>query len=104
MRSLPEADFGMPDIRSPLRYLWWNARAQAPALLGGIGFATAWWLLQALVPAVLGKGIDAVTAKDTDALLTWSAIMLVIGMLQAFTGIMRHRMAVYNWLAAAYRT
>ncbi|MEV6156289.1 ABC transporter ATP-binding protein [Nonomuraea sp. NPDC052129] len=104
MRSLPEADFGMPDIRSPLRYLWWNARAQAPALLGGIGFATAWWLLQALVPAVLGKGIDAVTAKDTDALLTWSAIMLVIGVLQAFTGIMRHRMAVYNWLAAAYRT
>lgn len=94
----------MPDIRSPFRYLWWNARVQALSLLGGIGFATAWWLLQALVPAVLGKGIDAVTAKDTDALLTWSAIMLVIGILQAFTGIMRHRMAVYNWLAAAYRT
>ncbi|MCA2228022.1 ABC transporter ATP-binding protein [Nonomuraea aurantiaca] len=104
MRSLPEAEFGMPDIRSPFRYLWWNARVQALSLLGGIGFATAWWLLQALVPAVLGKGIDAVTAKDTDALLTWSAIMLVIGILQAFTGIMRHRMAVYNWLAAAYRT
>ncbi|MBT2230908.1 ABC transporter ATP-binding protein/permease [Nonomuraea sp. NEAU-A123] len=94
----------MPDIRSPLRYLWWNARMQTPALLTGIGFATVWWLVQALVPAVLGNGIDAVTAKDTRALLTWSAIMFGLGLIQAYTGIMRHRMAVYNWLAAAYRT
>ncbi|WP_214327042.1 ABC transporter ATP-binding protein [Nonomuraea sediminis] len=94
----------MPDIRSPLRYLWWNARSQAPSLLLGICFATLWWLVQALVPAVLGKGVDAVTAKDTGALVTWSAILLGLGLMQAFTGIMRHRMAVYNWLAAAYRT
>ncbi|MFF4194707.1 ABC transporter ATP-binding protein [Nonomuraea sp. NPDC001831] len=104
MRSLPEADPGLPDIRSPLRYLWWNARRQSRSLLAGIGFATLWWLVQALVPAVLGKGIDAVTAKDTRALLTWASILLGLGLLQAFTGIMRHRMAVFNWLSAAYRT
>ena len=56
MRPLPEADPGMPDIRSPLRYLWWNARRQSRALLTGIAFATLWWLVQALMPAVLGKG------------------------------------------------
>ncbi|MEV4082253.1 ABC transporter ATP-binding protein [Nonomuraea fuscirosea] len=104
MRSLPEADPGVPDLRSPLRYLWWNARRQMPQLLAGIGFATLWWLVQALMPAVLGKGIEAVTAKDTRALLMWASILLGLGLLQAFTGIMRHRMAVYNWLAAAYRT
>ncbi|MCF6474126.1 ABC transporter ATP-binding protein [Nonomuraea sp. MG754425] len=104
MRSLPEADPGVPDIRSPLRYLWWTARRQAVPLLGGIGFASLWWLVQALMPAVLGQGIEAVTAKDTRSLLIWSAILLGLGLLQAFTGIMRHRMAVYNWLAAAYRT
>ncbi|MEV0387645.1 ABC transporter ATP-binding protein [Nonomuraea sp. NPDC050643] len=104
MRSLPEADPGVPDIRSPLRYLWWNARRQAASLLAGIGFATLWWLVQALMPAVLGKGIEAVTAKDTRALLLWSSILLALGLVQAFTGVMRHRMAVYNWLAAAYRT
>ncbi|MEV0622834.1 ABC transporter ATP-binding protein [Nonomuraea sp. NPDC050404] len=104
MRSLPEADPGVPDIRSPLRYLWWNARRQSRSLLAGIGFATLWWLVQALMPAVLGQGIEAVTAKDTRALLMWSAVLLGLGLLQAFTGIMRHRMAVYNWLAAAYRT
>ncbi|MET7328710.1 ABC transporter ATP-binding protein [Nonomuraea sp. NPDC005650] len=104
MRSLPEADPGVPDIRSPLRYLWWNARRQSATLLMGIGFATLWWLVQALMPAVLGKGIDAVTAKDTRGLLLWASVLFGLGLMQAFTGIMRHRMAVYNWLAAAYRT
>ncbi|MFI9557006.1 ABC transporter ATP-binding protein [Nonomuraea endophytica] len=104
MRSLPEADPGTPDIRTPFRYLLWNALRQKTALSIGIGFATLWWLGQALVPAVLGKGVDAVTAKDTRALLIWSAVMLGLGLLQAFAGIMRHRFAVYNWLAAAYRT
>ncbi|MFD9940841.1 ABC transporter ATP-binding protein [Nonomuraea sp. NPDC059023] len=104
MRSLPEADPGTPDIRTPFRYLLWNALRQKTALAIGIGFATLWWLGQALVPAVLGKGVDAVTAKDTRALLIWSAVMLALGLLQAFAGIMRHRFAVYNWLAAAYRT
>ncbi|MBF8192844.1 ABC transporter ATP-binding protein [Nonomuraea sp. K274] len=104
MRSLPDADPGVPDIRSPFRFLWWNARRQSAALLAGIGYATLWWLVQALMPAVLGKGIEAVTAKDTEGLLVWAAILLALGLLQAFTGIMRHRMAVFNWLAAAYRT
>ncbi|MCK2213078.1 ABC transporter transmembrane domain-containing protein [Actinomadura sp. ATCC 31491] len=94
----------MPDLRSPLRYLWWNARRQAPSLLAGISYATLWWLVQALMPAVLGQGIEAVTAKDTQALLTWAAVLFGLGLVQAFTGVMRHRMAVYNWLAAAYRT
>lgn len=104
MRPLPEADPGVPDIRSPLRYLWWNARRQSAPLLIGIGFATTWWLAQALVPAVLGKGIDALRLKDTEALLAWSAILLGLGLVQAYTGIMRHRFAVQNWLSAAYRT
>ncbi|MEO3805810.1 ABC transporter ATP-binding protein [Nonomuraea sp. B1E8] len=104
MRSLPEADPGVPDIRSPLRYLWWTARRQWPSLLAGIGFATLWWLVQALMPAVLGRGIDAVTAKDTRALLLWAGVLLALGLLQAYTGLMRHRMAVHTWLSAAYRT
>ncbi|NUW46379.1 ABC transporter ATP-binding protein [Nonomuraea rhodomycinica] len=104
MRSLPQADPGMPDVRGPLRYLWWNARRQLPSLLGGIGFATVWWLVQALVPAVIGKGVDAVTAEDARSLVLWSLALLGLGLVQAYTGIMRHRLAVYNWLAAAYRT
>ncbi|MFI6818544.1 ABC transporter ATP-binding protein [Nonomuraea sp. NPDC050328] len=104
MRPLPEADPGTPDVRSPLRYLWWNARRQAAPLWAGIGFAVVWWLAQSLVPTVLGKGIDAVRGKETGTLLAWSAVLFGLGLLQAFSGVMRHRMAVFNWLSAAYRT
>ncbi|GAA2652333.1 ABC transporter ATP-binding protein [Nonomuraea recticatena] len=104
MRSLPQADPGTPDIRTPTRYLLWTARRQAGALAVGISFAILWWFAQALMPFVLGKGIDAVTGKHTDDLMTWSAVLFGLGLVQAYAGIMRHRMAVYNWLAAAYRT
>ncbi|MGW0588018.1 ABC transporter ATP-binding protein [Streptosporangium sp. NPDC002607] len=104
MRSLPAADPGLPDARSPIRYLLWVARMQRGPLLLGIGYAILWWLAMALVPAAMGNGIDAITAKDLSALVTWGAVVLALGITQAVTGILRHRMAVYNWLSAAYRT
>ncbi|MFC4058323.1 ABC transporter transmembrane domain-containing protein [Planomonospora corallina] len=104
MRSLPVADPGTPDARSPLRYLRWVARNQAGPLAGGIAYATLWWLAMALVPLFLGKGIDALRTGDTEGLVTWGAAVFGLGAAQAFTGVMRHRMAVYNWLSAAYRT
>lgn len=104
MRSLPAADPGIPDARSPFRYLRWMARKQAGPLFLGITYAVVWWLAMALVPATMGKGIDAITAKDMSALTTWGAALLGLGIVQAVTGTLRHRMAVYNWLTAAYRT
>ena len=57
------------------------------------------------MPAVIGRAIDrGVAAKDGSALLFWAGMMLLIGLVQAVTGIMRHRFAVTNWLVAAYRT
>ncbi|MEV7012534.1 ABC transporter ATP-binding protein [Streptosporangium sp. NPDC051022] len=104
MRSLPAADPGVPDARSPFRYLFWVARKQAGPLAIGIGYATLWWTAMALMPAAMGRGIDAIRAKDMEGLLTWGAVMLGLGLVQAAAGILRHRMAVYNWLAGAYRT
>ncbi|WP_326644684.1 ABC transporter ATP-binding protein/permease [Streptosporangium sp. NBC_01755] len=104
MRSLPAADPGIPDARSPLGYLRWVARMQRGPLLLGITYATLWWLAMALVPAAMGRGIDAIRAEDVPALVTWGTVVLALGITQAVTGILRHRMAVYNWLSAAYRT
>jgi len=62
-------------------------------------------LPQAVMPAVIGRAIDrGVAAKDGSALLFYAGLMLTIGLVQAVTGIMRHRFAVTNWLTAAYRT
>lgn len=104
MRSLPVADPGLPDARSPIAYLLWVVRMQRGPLLLGIAYAIVWWLAMALVPAAMGNGIDAITARDMPSLITWGGVVLALGITQAVTGILRHRMAVYNWLAAAYRT
>ena len=105
MRQLPLDHPGTADHRSPARFLWWLMKGQWHTLLGGMVFGITWMVAQALMPAVIGHAIDdGVAARDTSGLLTWTAVMLGIGLLQAAAGIMRHRFAVTNWLTAAYRT
>lgn len=105
MKSLPVKDPGRPDHRSPTRYLAWLTRAQARSVAAGAGLGVLWMLSQALMPAVIGRAIDqGVAAKDTGALAAWSAVLLGLGAVQTVSGVTRHRLAVYNWLAAAYRT
>ncbi|WP_327637762.1 ABC transporter ATP-binding protein/permease [Kribbella sp. NBC_00482] len=105
MRQLPLADPGVPNHRSPARYLWWVAGGQARTLAGGMVFGILWMAAQAFVPAILGRAIDeGIAARDGERLLHWTALLFAVGMVQASAGIMRHRFAVTNWLTAAYRT
>lgn len=105
MRALPVADPGVPDHRSGLRYLLWVARRQLPALVGGSLLGIVWMVSQALMPAAIGRAVDAlVDARDLGALGVWAGVLLGLGVVQAVAGILRHRMAVFNWLAGAYRT
>jgi ABC-type multidrug transport system fused ATPase/permease subunit len=68
-------------------------------------FGVVWMVAQAVMPAIIGLAIDhGIAARDTGALVSWSAAMLGVGLVQAAAGIMRHRFAVTNWLTAAYRT
>lgn len=81
------------------------AKAQWRTLVMGMVFGIIWMSSQAVMPAVIGRAIDSgVAAKDPAALLRWAGVMLLIGVVQAVAGIMRHRYAVTNWLIAAYRT
>ncbi|WP_084262648.1 ABC transporter transmembrane domain-containing protein [Actinomadura formosensis] len=124
MKSLPEKDPGRPDHavrggrsprgsrrdsgadrRAPARYLLWLLRLQWRSITAGALFGVVWMLSQALMPAAIGRAIgDGVAARDERALVTWSAVLFGLGVVQAATGAVRHRFAVYNWLAAAYRT
>jgi ABC-type multidrug transport system fused ATPase/permease subunit len=105
MRQLPLADPGIPDYRSPARYLWWVARGQAGTLAGGMAFGVLWMTSQAFAPAILGRAIDeGVAAGNSRRLLLWTALLATVGCVQAAAGIMRHRYAVVNWLTGAYRT
>jgi ABC-type multidrug transport system fused ATPase/permease subunit len=105
MRLLPAADPGIPDDRSATRYLGWLIRRTWLSVSVAIGMAIVWMVCQALVPAVVGKAIDAgVTARDPGALLIWSLVLFGVAMTQSAAAIGRHRFAVANWLAAAFRT
>jgi ABC-type multidrug transport system fused ATPase/permease subunit len=105
MRSLPLADPGIADARSPGRYLLWVARGQLGTVLGGTAFGIIWFVAQALMPAIIGQAIDdGVAANDSGALLFWAGALLLAGVVQAAAGVARHRWAVANWLTAAFRT
>lgn len=105
MRSLPLAHPGTADHRSPGRFLWWLATGQWHTLVLGMLFGIVWMSSQAVMPAVIGRAIDSgVADRDRATLLQYAGVMLAIGLLQAVSGIMRHRFAVTNWLTAAYRT
>ncbi len=105
MRQLPLADPGIPDVRSPARYLLWVARGQKSTILGGIAFGSIWMVAQSVMPAIIGRAIDqGVAHKDASRLWLWAGVLFGVGVVQAAAGIARHRFAVSNWLIGAYRT
>ena len=105
MRALPLTDPGVPDLRSPGRFLLRVALLQRWTILGGVFFGVVWMTTQALVPYLLGRAIDeGVATGDRDALLRWAGVLLALGITQAAAGICRHRFAVTNWIVAAFRT
>jgi ABC-type multidrug transport system fused ATPase/permease subunit len=104
MRELPLDHPGLPDLRSPTRFLLWVARGQLGMLALGALYGIVWMANLAVVPALVGRAIDLGVAEgDTAGLLRWSSLILAAGLVSAAAGILRHRAAVVNWLGAAYR-
>ena len=105
LRRLPVPDPGQPDARSATRYMLWLVRNQRVTILGGMFFGVLWMVSQALMPAVIGRTIDTgITHHDSGELLRWSAAVLALGATTATSGILRHRNALVNFLAAGYST
>jgi ABC-type multidrug transport system fused ATPase/permease subunit len=103
MRELPPVDPGTADLRSPARFLLRVARGQLGVLAAGVAYGIVWMATLAVVPALVGQAIDhGVAADDRGELLRWSGLLLATGIVGAAAGILRHRAAVTNWLAAAY--
>jgi ABC-type multidrug transport system fused ATPase/permease subunit len=103
--TLPLADPGQPDVRSGRRYLWWVVRKQQRTIAVGVVFGVTWMGSQALMPAALGRAIDTgVATGDRAALLRWCGVLLGLGLLQTVSGVLRHRVAVANFLIGSCRT
>jgi len=104
VRELPYDDPGDPDLRGPWHFLLWIGRQQKADLALGIGWGMLWMVGQALVPVAVGRGVnEGVVAGDGRALLLWSAAVLGLAAVQAGAGVLRHRVAVSNWIQASFR-
>ncbi|WP_394939342.1 ABC transporter transmembrane domain-containing protein [Psychromicrobium sp. YIM B11713] len=93
------------EVRSPVRYLAWLGLQQLPSLAAGVLFGSLWLLAQALMPLVLGWAIDyGINERNWNTLLLCAAGIVLLGALQAVFAVLRHRIAVSNWLQASFRS
>lgn len=104
LARLPLAEPGVPDLRSTRAFLWWMTRAQRRTLAAGIAWGILWMLAQAAIPVGIGAAVQAAADGDNGAVLRAAGVVLVLGTVQALAGILRHRMAVTNWITAGSRT
>jgi ABC-type multidrug transport system fused ATPase/permease subunit len=103
MRDLPVAEPGTPDTRTPARLLVWVGKQQLGSLALGVTFGILWMVAQALMPYTIGRGIQAgIVEDDSGALARWALLLLGLGLVVGFAGVMRHRFAVQNWLRASF--
>jgi ABC-type multidrug transport system fused ATPase/permease subunit len=103
LRDLPFPDPGEPDLSSPGHFLRWIGTKQKGILALGVLWGVLWMGGQALIPGALGAGIQAISDTDTTLAYKWAAVVLGLGVLQATAGLLRHRMAVTNWITAGSR-
>src|SRR6185369_16449044 len=90
--GIPHADPGIPDTRSPLRYIWWLVAAQPGRVLRGSVVSTVWMVGLALRPYLIARAIDGgLLRHDTRALVGWSLAIVLSGVVLAWLGIVRHR-------------
>jgi ABC-type multidrug transport system fused ATPase/permease subunit len=104
LSSLPLPDPGTPVLTSAWGYLRWVARMQWRTLAVGTFWGITWMIAMAAVPAALGAGVQGAADGDEMVVLRAVGFLVLLGIVQAASGVMRHRMAVTNWITAASRT
>ncbi|MFJ6016392.1 ABC transporter ATP-binding protein [Streptomyces sp. NPDC092952] len=94
-----------PDLRGPLRYLWWLIVCQRRRVVAGAVLGSAWMVCLTLPPYLLSRAIDdGLRPGSWPALGGWVAALLGVGVLNAWLAIMRHRTMTRVRLDAVLRS
>jgi ABC-type multidrug transport system fused ATPase/permease subunit len=93
------------ETRGPGRFLWWLARQLKGRVALGAMFGSLWYISLALTPYLISQAIDhGLRPRRPGVLLTWAAVLLLVGAASAGLGIMRHRSMTKLRLEAVLRT
>lgn len=104
LSSLPLADPGQPQFSTAPAFLRWLARQQWQTLALASLWASFWLGPQAVMPGVIGHAIEGAKNGDRNTIITSTLLLVVLGVTQTIAGLLRHRMAVTNWVTASSRT
>jgi ABC-type multidrug transport system fused ATPase/permease subunit len=94
---------GEPNISSTFAFLYWIGRNQSRIILSGSFFGILSFACLASMPGFLGKAVQAIADHNQSTLNKWAAAIIVLGAIQSFSSISRHRRGVGSWISAATR-
>lgn len=96
---------GIPDHRSPGRYVWWLVISQRGRVAAGASYGSLWMVGLMLPPYVLSRAIDEGLVPGRMPVLTgWVAVLLGVGVANAWLAVMRHRTMTRIRMDATFRT
>ncbi|MEU6555900.1 ABC transporter ATP-binding protein [Streptomyces sp. NPDC046915] len=98
-------DPGTPDCRGGWWYLWWLVRCQPGRSLAGALLGSVWMTLLAAAPYLMSRAIDdGLVAGDLGTLARWTVVLFVVGAVNSWLSIMRHRTMTRVRMDANFRT
>ncbi|HEX8780739.1 MAG TPA: ABC transporter ATP-binding protein, partial [Nocardioides sp.] len=96
---------GLPDTRSPVRFLWWIVRRQPDVVAVSLLFGILWQLPLTAGPWIFGRAVDeGIVPGDASRVAMWGAVLLLVTLAGAAFGIALHTLVVRGWLIALYGT
>ncbi|MEU1305921.1 ABC transporter ATP-binding protein [Streptomyces shenzhenensis] len=98
-------DPGTPDTRGGWRFLWWLVRCQPGRSLAGALLGSVWLVLMAAAPYLMARAVDdGLLAGDLGALAAWTVVLFLVGAVNSWLSIMRHRTMTRVRMDANFRT
>ncbi|WP_406121939.1 ABC transporter transmembrane domain-containing protein [Streptomyces sp. NBC_00989] len=98
-------DPGTPDCRGGWRFLWWLVLRQPGRAVSGALLSSVWMVLMAAAPYLMSKAVDdGLVPGDLGALAWWTGVLFVVGAVNSWLSIMRHRTMTRVRIDANFRT
>ncbi|MEV5879757.1 ABC transporter ATP-binding protein [Streptomyces sp. NPDC052101] len=98
-------DPGTPDTRGGWRYLWWVVLCQPGRAVAGALLGSVWLVLMAAQPYLMARAVDdGLVPGRLGVLAGWTGAMFVLGAVNAWVSIMRHRTMTRVRMDANFRT